>query len=100
LTISFIILNLVFDAYDDDFDGVVSISHLETMLRAIGLILTRTDIAEMKKEIDVENRGAFELGAFFVIAARKFRDEHTVDAQARKAFLKISKSTLISGKWY
>jgi hypothetical protein len=100
LTFPFIILNLVFDAYDDGFDGVVSISHLEIMLRAVGLILTGRDIAKMKKEIDVVNRGAFELGAFFVIAARKFRDERTVDAEAKKAFLKISKNTLISGKWH
>lgn len=73
------------------------------MLRAIGLILTESDMAQIKEDIHLNranvHEGAFELGPFFVIAARKFRDQHTVEIQAKKAFLKISKRNQISGKY-
>jgi hypothetical protein len=70
------------------------------MLRAIGLIMTDADIVNLEKDVDPENRGEFELGSFFVTAARRFRDQDSVESAAKKAFSKMSKSTLISGMWY
>lgn len=96
----FLNLNSVFDTYDDDFDGIVGIQHFRTMLRAIGLIMTDGDIVNLEKDVDPENRGEFELGSFFVTAARRFRDQDSVESAAKKAFSKMSKSNLISGMWY
>eukprot|EP00596_Hydrurales_sp_CCMP1899_P006002 CAMPEP_0119053504 /NCGR_PEP_ID=MMETSP1177-20130426/74468_1 /TAXON_ID=2985 /ORGANISM="Ochromonas sp, Strain CCMP1899" /LENGTH=208 /DNA_ID=CAMNT_0007033473 /DNA_START=128 /DNA_END=754 /DNA_ORIENTATION=+ len=88
----------VFDIYDDDFDGIVGIKYLGTMLRAIGLIMTDADIVNIEKDADPEKRGEVELGYFFVIAARRFRDQDSIELAAKKAFSKMSKSTLISGE--
>jgi hypothetical protein len=100
LTVHSLLFYAVFDIYDDDFDGVVGIKYLGTMLRAIGLIMTDADIVNIEKDADPEKRGEVELGYFFVIAARRFRDQDSIELAAKKAFSKMSKSTLISGMWY
>lgn len=70
------------------------------MLRSIGLIITESDIVKIEKEADPEKRGEFELGSFFVIAARRFRDHETVEGAARKSFSKMNRTNLISGSFY
>lgn len=87
----------VFDAYDDNSDGIIDIQYLGTALRASGLIITEKDIVEIGKEADPEDRGEIDLGKFFVIAARRFRDLKPIESCARKAFGKISKSNMVSG---
>ena len=66
-------------------------------MRASGLILTDKDIADTTRDADPEDRGEIDLGKFFVIVARRFRDWKPIEAAARKAFTKISKSNMVSG---
>lgn len=87
----------VFDAFDDNCDGIIDIQHLGIVLRASGLIITEKDIVDISKEADPEDRGEVDLGKFFVVAARHFRDWKPVESCARKAFGKISKSNMVSG---
>jgi hypothetical protein len=70
---------------------------LGIVLRASGLIITEKDIVHISKEADPEDRGEIDLGKFFVIAARHFRDLKPIESCARKAFGKISKSNMVSG---
>lgn len=88
----------VFDAYDDNCDGIIDIQYLGVVLRASGLILTEKDITDISKEADPEDRGEIDLGKFFVVAARRFRDWKPIEQSARKAYLKISKSNMVSGQ--
>ena len=87
----------VFDAFDDNSDGIIDIEYLGIVLRASGLIITEKDIVDIGKEADPEDRGEIDLGKFFVVAARHFRDLKAVESCARKAFGKISKSNMVSG---
>lgn len=87
----------VFDAFDDNCDGIIDVQYLGIVLRASGLILTEKDIMDITKEADPEDRGEIDLGKFFVIAARRFRDWKPTEQSARKAFYKISKSNMVSG---
>ena len=88
----------VFDAFDDNCDGIIDIQHLGVILRACGLILTEKDVADISKDADPDDRGDLDLGKFFVIAARHHRDLKAIETSARKAFHKISKSNMVSGQ--
>ena len=92
------IILAVFDAYDDNCDGIIDIQYLGVVLRASNLILTEKDIVDIIKKADPEETGEIGLGKFFVIAARRFRDLAPIEKMARKAFTKISKSNMVSGK--
>lgn len=67
-------------------------------MRASGLILTDKDIVDITKKADPEDRGEIDLGKFFIIIARRFRDLDPVVSMARKSFNKISKSNMVSGQ--
>lgn len=66
-------------------------------MRASGLILTDKDIVTITRDADPEDLGTIDLGKFLVIVARRFRDWKPIEAAARKAFTKISKSNMVSG---
>lgn len=88
-------MDAVFDAYDDDFDGVIDIENLGVVLRAGGLILTEADIKKICDEVDPEEKGTLALSDYFIIMARKYRDLPVVEQAAQTAFTKISKAAMI-----
>jgi len=87
----------VFDAFDDDLDGVIDIQHLGLAMRAGGLILTEKDVVRLTSEYDPDEKGVISLATFFVLMARNMRDIAVIEDNVRKAFKKMSKATLISG---
>ena len=97
LSLSLSVHTLVFDAFDDDFDGVIDIQYLGLAMRAGGLILTEKDIESLTSEYDPEEKGVISLPNFFVLMARKMRDISIMEDSVKKAFKKSSKATLISG---
>lgn len=60
--------------------------------------MTEKDIVDISKDADPEDRGEIDLGKFFVITARHYRDLKAIEASAKKAFQKISKSNMVSGQ--
>ena len=45
---------IVFDAYDDNRDGIIDIQYLGVVMRASGLILTDKDIVNITRDADPE----------------------------------------------
>ena len=87
----------VFDAYDDDFDGVIDIQYLGVCMRAAGLILTEKDVIKLTSEYDPEEKGVISLANFFVLMARQMRTVAILETNVLHAVKKISKQTIIAG---
>lgn len=87
----------VFDAYDDDFDGVIDIQYLGVCMRAAGLILTEKDVIRLTSEYDPEEKGVISLSNFFVLMARQMRTVSVLETNVLSAVKKISKQTIITG---
>jgi Ca2+-binding EF-hand superfamily protein len=87
----------VFDAYDDDFDGVIDIQYLGMCMRAAGLILTEKDVIKLTSEYDPEEKGVISLANFFVLMARQMRTVEVLEMNVLHASKKMSKQTIIAG---
>ncbi len=81
---------LVFDVYDEDYDGLISTSHLGSLMRVVGLFPTEKDIVSVVKEIDRENSGFINLGAVYVLIARSFRDIGETETSTKNSLRKLS----------
>ncbi|XP_075251591.1 uncharacterized protein LOC142344024 [Convolutriloba macropyga] len=58
------LLNLVFSKFDKSGKGKVATRHLGQVLEEIGQTLSHSEVAEMMKEVDKDNRGYFDLPTF------------------------------------
>ena len=85
----------VFDSVDDDCDGVIEIKHLGYCMRAIGLMPSEKEVEEYTKSADPERAGTIEMGQFFVLIARLFRDVGEIESSAKHAFKALSQSYFI-----
>lgn len=75
-----------FNLYDKDNDGIISITKLGRVLRAMGLNPTEIEVQEMIEEVDSEGTGTLDFDSFLnIVASRKFDDEDHEDA-LREAF--------------
>ena len=57
-------LHLVFDVFDDDFDGIIESRHLGVAMRALGLFPSEAELSLLLKEIDPQQAGKIEMGDF------------------------------------
>lgn len=65
----------VFDAFDTDFDGIMSMEFLGQAMRASGLLIGNQEIEDTKKALSDEGVvGSIEMGRFFLLMAVKLRD--------------------------
>lgn len=78
-------LKEVFDMYDLNKDGVISIRELGTVMRRFGHNLTEADILEMVKEVDMDNDGFICFNEFALMMSTKVKVTDIEEA-TRKAF--------------
>lgn len=79
----------VFDAHDDDYDGIIDTAFLGVAMRAAGLLVTNEEIAESIKALEIESphtAGTIEMSRFFILVATKFRDAGEIEKAAAAAF--------------
>ena len=79
----------VFDAHDDDYDGIIDTAYLGVAMRAAGLLVSNEEIAESIKALEIESphtAGTIEMSRFFILVATKFRDAGEIDKAAAAAF--------------
>lgn len=79
----------IFDLFDDDFDGVIKISHLGSAIRACGYPLSEKALEETIIEFDPQSLGTIDLASFFRLMALKYRDAGEIFKQTENAFFKI-----------
>ena len=83
-------LKQVFDAYDDDCDGVIGMEFLGSAMRASGLLISDQEISDVKKALELEGVvSSIELGRFFILMATKFRDAGDMEKTVATAFRSI-----------
>jgi len=82
-------LKQVFDAHDDDYDGVMETKYLGVAMRAAGLLISNKEIEDTIVALELENPalvGKIELSRFFILMALKFRDAGDIEKTGVTAF--------------
>ena len=69
----------IFSLFDKDADGFVTTGDLGTIVRGLNFNPSETEVAEMIREVDPENRGSFNQNALCSLIARRQKDPKTVD---------------------
>jgi Ca2+-binding EF-hand superfamily protein len=83
-------LPLVFDVFDDDYDGIIDIRNLAPAMRALGLLPTESSIRDDIAELDASGSGKLEMGTFFAFIAKKMRDIEATEVSSKTAFMTLS----------
>ena len=65
----------IFTLFDKNSDGYVNTNELGTMLRALGMNPTQSDVKDMEKELDGNDTGSFDQMGLIGLIARKPRQE-------------------------
>jgi len=80
----------IFDAYDDDYDGIIGMEFLANAMRGSGLVISNQEIADTKKALADEGVvDTIEMSRFFILMATKFRDAHDMDKVVVTSFKSI-----------
>mgnify|MGYP000412745433 CR=1 FL=1 len=69
----------IFSLFDKDADGFVSTSDLGTIVRGLNFNPSETEVAEMSRDVDPENRGSFNQNALCSLIARRPKEEKTLE---------------------
>lgn len=64
----------VFDLFDKDKDGAITIKELGDVMRALGANPTQADLHEMINEVDTNSSGKIEFKEFLELFAKKLKD--------------------------
>eukprot|EP01130_Rhizamoeba_saxonica_P006899 TRINITY_DN2767_c0_g1_i1.p1 TRINITY_DN2767_c0_g1~~TRINITY_DN2767_c0_g1_i1.p1 ORF type:complete len:149 (+),score=47.59 TRINITY_DN2767_c0_g1_i1:74-520(+) len=70
-----------FDLFDKDKDGVISISELETVLRALGQSPTQEEFAQLVAQIDKDGDGRIQFEEFLDLMEMKMNMTRDEDAE-------------------
>ena len=89
-------LKKIFSLYDEKADGYIKITDVGSALRTANCLISELEISELRKELDPDNRGKIDLGTFFIVAARKLRD-NAPNEKVSAAVRKIHTQTSLSG---
>ena len=69
----------IFTLFDKDCDGFVALEELGTMLRALSMNPTDSEIEKLKKDIDQAKLGKFDQNSFISTAAKRGKDAETIE---------------------
>lgn len=86
----------VFDLLDDDLDGYIDSKELGTAMRACGLLPNERNVEILIREYDPKGSGVIDLGSFFIIMARGWRDKGEKDFTTRAAIRQLLFEKLVS----
>jgi calmodulin len=67
----------VFDLFDKDKDGSITVKELGDVMRALGANPTQTELQEMINEVDSNGSGKIEFKEFLELFAKKMKDPDT-----------------------
>ena len=69
----------IFSLFDKDADGFVETTALGTIIRGLDMNPSETEVAEMIKDVDPDERGTFNQNALCSLIARRPRQEENVE---------------------
>ena len=89
-------LKRIFGLFDEKADGYMKRSDLGNALRTANCLVSEVEIADLLEEVDPDNKGRLDLGSFFIVAARKLRD-NTPNKKITEAVRKLCMQTSFTG---
>ena len=69
----------IFTLFDKNSDGYVNTNQLGTIIRALGMNPSQTEVQEMEKEIDGNETGSFDHMMLISLIAKKPKKEETLE---------------------
>ncbi len=76
----------VFDLFDKDKDGAITIKELGDVLRALGANPTQAELDEMMEEVLDENNQRIEFKSFLILFAKNMKDHPPTEDDLLEAF--------------
>ncbi|KAJ9468796.1 Calmodulin [Diplonema papillatum] len=78
----------VFDMFDSDKSGAISITELSSALKSLGLMPSEWDLAKMMHEVDTDGTGQIEFDEFLALVSKRVTEPDLVD-QLKRIFKKF-----------
>ncbi len=69
----------IFTLFDKDSDGLVGVTELGSMLRALNLNPTESEVENLKNEIDSGRTGSFDQNSFLTTVVKRGKDSDTIE---------------------